>query len=127
MIGSATSGIQIVDDLLEAGRSVYLATSRVARLPRRHRGRDSLLWRLEAGFLDEPPDVQPDPSILFRAQPQLAAARTISLQSLASHGAVLLGRLSDISGEIFHFADDLEENVQFANETSDRTRRSIDQ
>jgi hypothetical protein len=64
-------------------------------------GRDSLLWRLEA--LDEPPDVQPDPSLLFRAQSQLAAGRTISLQSLASHGAILLGRLCDVSGEIFGF------------------------
>jgi putative flavoprotein involved in K+ transport len=127
VIGSATSGVQITDDLLQAGRTVYLATSRVARMPRRHRGRDVIMWRLESGFLDEPPGAQPDPSLRFQAQPQMAAGKTISLQWLASRGAILLGHLAEVNGARLSFADDLEANVRFADETSARTRRSVDE
>jgi putative flavoprotein involved in K+ transport len=91
VIGSATSGVQIADDLMEAGRTVYLATSRVARLPRRHRGLDVLLWRLETGFLDEPSSALPDPTLHFQAQPQVAAGKTISLQWLVSRGRCCSG------------------------------------
>jgi putative flavoprotein involved in K+ transport len=37
VIGSAQSGCQVVEDLLEAGRKVYLSTSQVPRIPRRYR------------------------------------------------------------------------------------------
>ena len=127
VIGSATSGVQIADDLLEAGRTVYLSTSRVARMPRRHRGRDVIMWRLESGFLDEPLSAQPDPALRFQAQHQLAAGKTISLQWLASRGAILLGHLTAVNGSRLNFADDLAENVRFGDETSERTRRSVDE
>ncbi len=127
VIGSATSGVQIADDLLEAGRTVYLSTSRVARMPRRHRGRDVIMWRLESGFLDEFLSAQPDPELRFQAQHQLAAGKTISLQWLASRGAILLGHLTAVNGSRLNFADDLAENVRYADETSERTRRSVDE
>src|SRR2546423_12537316 len=38
VVGGAQSGVQIADDLLEAGKRGYLATSRVGRLPRRYGG-----------------------------------------------------------------------------------------
>ena len=39
IVGSAQSGIQIANDLLSAGRKVFIATSKVARIPRWYRGR----------------------------------------------------------------------------------------
>jgi putative flavoprotein involved in K+ transport len=44
VVGGGQSGLQIAEDLLEAGKQVYLSTSRVGRLPRRYRGRDALEW-----------------------------------------------------------------------------------
>ena len=41
VVGSGQSGCQIAEDLLSAGRTVYLCTSKVGRAPRRYRGRDS--------------------------------------------------------------------------------------
>ena len=38
VVGSAQSGYQIAEELLAAGRRVFLATSRVGRAPARHRG-----------------------------------------------------------------------------------------
>jgi cation diffusion facilitator CzcD-associated flavoprotein CzcO len=37
VVGGGQSGVQIAEDLLEAGRRVYLSTSRVGRVPRRYR------------------------------------------------------------------------------------------
>ena len=52
VVGSGQSGCQIVEDLLAAGRSVYLCTSRVGRAPRRYRGRDLLTWWVDMQHLE---------------------------------------------------------------------------
>ena len=41
--------------------------------------------------------------------------------------AMLLGHLTAVNGSRLNFADDLEENVRFGDETSERTRRSVDE
>ncbi|MFL6273186.1 MAG: hypothetical protein ACJ75A_24215 [Actinomycetes bacterium] len=64
VVGSAQSGCQITEDLLAAGRRVLLATSRVGRLPFRHRGRETVEWLVEAGFMDQRPADLPDPSAM---------------------------------------------------------------
>jgi hypothetical protein len=40
VVGSAQSGCQIAEDLIENARQLYLSTSMVARLPRRYRGKE---------------------------------------------------------------------------------------
>ena len=47
VVGSGASGCQIADELLHAGRDVYLSVSRHRRARGRYRGRD-VYWRLEA-------------------------------------------------------------------------------
>ena len=44
VVGSATSGCQIVEDLQGAGRHVYLSVGRHRRAVRRYRGRDITAW-----------------------------------------------------------------------------------
>ena len=44
VVGSAQCGGQIAEDLVETGRTVFLATGRVGRFPRRYRGYDTILW-----------------------------------------------------------------------------------
>ena len=56
VVGSAQSGVQIVEDLLDAGRTVYLCTSAVGRLRRRTRGRDTFEWLIDAPFFTTPVD-----------------------------------------------------------------------
>jgi NAD(P)-dependent dehydrogenase (short-subunit alcohol dehydrogenase family) len=75
VVGSAQSGCQITEDLLAAGRRVILATSRVGRLPFRHRGRETVEWLVEAGLMDRRPVDLPDPSAMTAAQPLLAPGR----------------------------------------------------
>jgi putative flavoprotein involved in K+ transport len=44
VVGSGASGCQIGDELLRAGRTVFLSVSRHRRVPRRFRGRDVYWW-----------------------------------------------------------------------------------
>jgi len=52
VVGAGQSGCQIAEELNEAGRDVWLSTSRVGRLPRRYRDVDSIEWQRRMGFLD---------------------------------------------------------------------------
>ncbi len=120
VVGGGQSGIQIADDLLAAGKRVYLSTSRVGRLPRRYRGRDAFEWMRETGQLELPAD-EADPAAIRATPPQISGAgggRTLSYQHLASRGATLLGRAAGWDGRRLALAPDLGENVRFADEVS---------
>ena len=64
VVGGGKSGAQIADELAIAGREVLLATSRVARVPRRYRGRDAHEWSVELGLYDQATE-----SVTDRAEP----------------------------------------------------------
>jgi len=128
VVGSGQSGAQIAEELAEAGRTVFLATSRVGRLPRRYRGRDIMIWLVESGFLD----VRREEVIRLagRIPPRglLGAEYTLSLQALSARGVVLLGRFAGVEeGGCLLFADDLEAHVRFADEASANVKRYIDE
>lgn len=130
VVGSAQSGVQIVEDLLAGGREVYLSTGRVARVPRRLRGRDTLRWLCETGWMDQRPADLPDPAMQRWANPQISGGgplgHTVSLQGLAAQGVTLLGRFVSADGVRARFAPDLPENVAFADAGSLRTRQHVD-
>lgn len=130
VVGGGQSGCQITEDLILAGRRVYLCTSRVARVPRRHRGRDVLDWLIEMGFWDVAVDELPDPVMQFAAQPQVSGVgrrgSTLSLQHMQRQGARLMGRLSDVVDGILLADDSLAEHVAFADEQSAQIKADID-
>ncbi len=126
VVGSAQCGGQIAEDLVRAGRTVYLATGRVGRVPRRYRGHDIVFWFTRSGLFDVPRKDFIDASGRIMGRPLLGAGRTLSLQSLSAQGVVLLGRLIGIEDGCLTFAADLEENVRFGDEVSKRIKHSID-
>jgi putative flavoprotein involved in K+ transport len=126
VIGAGQSGCQIGEELLGAGRIVYLSTCRVGRSPRRYRGRDLIVRSHESGLADVRPEDLADRSVLTRGEPQVAPGHTISLQSLSARGAVLLGRFATAEGGRLRFADDLAENIRFADQASKEIKRRID-
>ena len=96
VVGSAQSGVQIAEDLLDKERRVFISTSQVGRVPRRYRGKDIVEWFGLSGFWDlRTADVK-DPKILIMKQPQISTGgirgHTLSLQGLARNGAVILGK-----------------------------------
>jgi putative flavoprotein involved in K+ transport len=130
VVGSAQSGCQIAEDLLSAGRTVYLCTSKVGRAPRRYRGRDILEWWVDMKFLDITLDGLEDKSISRAAQPQVSGlgryGHTVSLQYLARRGVVILGRLLNVEADTLIFGDEGAAHVRFADEFSQRLKDGID-
>jgi putative flavoprotein involved in K+ transport len=129
VVGSGQSGCQIAEELLAAGRRVYLATSRVGRLPRRYRGRDTLAWRCEMGFYDQTIQSFDDSEPLRAPIPIATGVRgghTLSLQQFARDGVLLFGHLGAAAGTRVRFAADLAENVRFGDEFAAKTRSMID-
>jgi len=130
VVGGAQSGVQIVEDLLDAGRTVYLCTSAVSRLRRRYRGRDSFEWLVEAGVYDVPLDGLADPGVRFATQPLISGVgrlgHTVSLQSLAERGVTLLGRPTAIVRGRLQLDDTVAANIAFGDRKSAETAALID-
>jgi putative flavoprotein involved in K+ transport len=109
VVGSGASGCQIVEDLLDAGRTVYLSVGRHRRVPRRYRGRDVFWWIREMGALDqtiaERPDGRQTPNPLVTGA---GGGHDIDLRDYADRGVVLLGHLRGAAGRRLHFDDDLD-------------------
>lgn len=126
VVGSAQSGGQIAKDLANAGRRVFLATTRIGRIPRRYRGRDAVLWLADSGLMDIRREDFVLPSGQIPGRPLQGAVETLSLQSLSAQGVVLLGRVLGIDGKVLSFTGDVAENVRFADEHSATLRGKID-
>lgn len=130
IVGGAQSGGQIAEDLLDAGREVFMSASGVGRLPRRYRGRDIFEWLFGSGFFDQQVGQLPDPRMALAAQPILSGVgprgHTLSLQLLAGRGATLLGRLRTIGGERVDFAPDLADSIRTADRVSAQVRALVD-
>lgn len=129
VVGSAQSGMQVVEDLQTAGRDIFLSTGRVSRIPRRYRGRDIIGWYEPLGLMDRKASDLDDPRQVFGGQPQYTGWRgghTVSLQKFHRDGVRLLGRVQDIDGQTLQLATDLHENIAFADQSSERLCRNID-
>jgi putative flavoprotein involved in K+ transport len=110
VIGSGASGSQIAEELLRAGRRVYLSVGRHSRLPRRYRGRD-LIWWLSAMGIDQTPAEQRDPSRLLPVITGAYGGHTIDFRRFAADGVTLLGRVKAVRGGIMEIAPDLADSL----------------
>jgi len=130
IVGSGQSGCQIAEDLLSAGRRVYLCTSNVGRAPRRYRGRDLLAWWIDMKFWDITLASLEDKSISRAPQPQISGlgryGHTISLQQLARQGAVILGKMLDVEEGSLVLSDEAAKHVRFGDAFSQKVKDGID-
>jgi putative flavoprotein involved in K+ transport len=130
VVGSAQSGVQIAEDLIESGRKVFISTSQVARVPRRYRGKDIVDWLMLTGFNDVMTSEITDPKILSMKQPQASGlgirGHTVSLQSLARKGAVILGKIETADNEKIIIQPNAAAHVKFADEFSVKMKNMID-
>jgi putative flavoprotein involved in K+ transport len=112
VIGAGASGTQITEELVDAGRRVYLSVGQHRRLPRRYRGRD-LIWWLTALGLDRTPPEDRGPD---RSLPLITGANggyTIDFRQIAARGVTLLGKLAAARNGAMEFAGDLAQNLAY--------------
>lgn len=132
IVGSGQSGTQIAEELVESGRTVYLATSGAGRLPRRYRGKDILHWFAETGMDDDRVDDPVHQRAKFEAAPHLTGkngGHDITLRGLEAQGVVLLGSLLSTEGDRLRFLPNLKQNFakeeQFARQILARIDRYL--
>jgi putative flavoprotein involved in K+ transport len=137
VVGSGQTGLQLAEELFEAGRTVYIAVGSAGRVPRRYRGRDLFSWLLDvtrngaAHGVALPTAAQlPDGRRRFSAMPALTGrhgGHDTNLRQYAAAGMMLGGRLAGVDGELLTFGGDLELNLELADRFFDeRLRRVID-
>ena len=131
VVGGAQSGIQIAEDLADAGRTVYLSTSMVARAPRRYRGRDIHDWLIDMKFFDATKEQITDPAMLKMKPPHLTGVgdkpKTISLQSLAKKGVTIIGKMETADNNDLIFQPNAAMHVKFADGFSGKLKQMIDE
>ena len=116
VVGGGQTGMQLGEVLLQAGRKVFIATSRVKGSVRSYREEDIFFWMDRIGLLTMPKHALPDPNMKYDKIPIVGNDHPISHYSLARIGAVFLGGLEGISkdGAIATFNDKLQENIAYA-------------
>jgi len=115
VVGSAQSGCQIVEELYQSGRRVYLCTGSAGRAPRRYRGKDIYEWLTLTGYMDRTVEKLPAPQARFAGNPQVTGkdgGHALNLHQFARDGVVLLGRFQGGSRNKITLAGDLLENLE---------------
>jgi putative flavoprotein involved in K+ transport len=110
VVGAGASGAQIAEELLRAGRRVYLSVGRHTRLPRRYRGRDLIWWFDAMGLLQMTPE-QRGPARVYPAISGAYGGHTIDFRRFAADGVTLLGHLEAIQNGVIDFAAGLADSL----------------
>ncbi|WP_416882560.1 flavin-containing monooxygenase [Marivita sp.] len=110
VVGGGSSGVQIADELMKAGRKVYLSIGPHDRPPRRYRERDNVWW---LGVLGKWNADSPGPGTehVTIAVSGAEGGKTIDFRRLAHQGMTLLGMTAGYKGGVVTFADDLPTNL----------------
>ena len=114
VVGAGSSGAQIADELLRAGKQVYLSVGPHDLPPRRYRGRDFVWWLGVLGKWDVPA-LEPGTEHVTIAVSGAHGGHTVDFRQLAGQGMTLVGRTESFENGVMHFATDLAENVAQGN------------
>lgn len=109
VVGAGASGAQIAEELLAAGRRVFLSVGPHDRPPRRYRGRDNVWWLgvLNKWDMEAPPTTR---HVTF-AVSGANGGETVDFRRLAARGATLVGRTSAFADGVMTFAPGLADNL----------------
>jgi putative flavoprotein involved in K+ transport len=110
VVGAGSSGAQIADELLRAGRQVYLSIGPHDRPPRRYRGKDFVWWLGALGQWDAKA-AAPGMEHVTIAVSGAQGGHTVDFRRLAARGMTLLGRAESFTDGTMRFAPDLARNI----------------
>ena len=110
VVGAGSSGTQIADELLRAGRRVYLSVGPHDRPPRSYRGRDFVWWLGVLGKWDAEA-LEPGTEHVTISVSGAYGGRTVDFRRLAAQGMTLVGLTRSFKDGVLNFAPDLAGNL----------------
>ena len=110
VVGAGSSGGQIADELLRAGRRVFLSVGPHDRPPRRYRGRDYCWWLGVLGKWDMQTPA-PETEHVTISVSGAHGGETVDFRRLAARGMTLVGRTRSYANGSLMFASDLADNI----------------
>lgn len=130
IVGGSASGVQLAREIRAAGRRVVLSVGEHVRVPRTYRDRDIKWWMDALGMMDLRYDAVDDverarrlPSLQLIGTPEHA---TIDLNSLASAGVEIVGRLVGLRDGRAQFSGALANHCALADSKMNRLLTAID-
>ncbi len=109
VVGAGSSGAQIAEELVQAGRRVWLSVGPHGRPPRRYRGRDFVWW---LGVLNKwDAEASPETEHVTIAVSGANGGRTVDFRRFAAEGMTLVGRTQGYADGVMTFAPDLKANL----------------
>jgi putative flavoprotein involved in K+ transport len=110
VVGAGSSGSQIADELLRAGRRVFLSVGPHDRPPIRYRGKDFVWWLGVLGQWDARA-MRPGMEHVTIAVSGAHGGHTVDFRRFAHRGMTLLGRAEGCTDGVMTFAPDLARNI----------------
>lgn len=110
VVGAGASGVQIADELLTAGRNVYLSVGSHDRPPRSYRNRDFCWWLGVLGLWDASAS-QPGKEHVTIAVSGAQGGHTVDFRKLANKGMRLVGLTKSFEDGVVTFSPDLADNI----------------
>ena len=110
VVGAGSSGTQIADEIMRAGRRVYLSVGPHDRPPLRYRGKDFCWWLDVLGMWDAT-TTRPGMEHVTIAVSGAHGGHTVDFRKFAARGMTLVGRAGPFENGVMHIAPDLERNI----------------
>ncbi len=126
VVGAGSSGVQIADELVRAGRRVYLSVGPHNRPPRRYRGKDFCWWLGVLGEWDAKV-MRPGTEHVTIAVSGARGGHTVDFRALAASGVTLLGRTGPYKDGVLEILPDLGDNIRRGDADYLRVLRQADE
>ena len=110
VVGAASFGSQIADELMQSGKKVYLSVGPHDRPPRNYRGRDFCWWLGVLGKWDDT-NVKQGKEHVTIAVSGARGGFTVDFRKLADEGITLLGRTESYQNGVMKFSSGLAKNI----------------
>jgi putative flavoprotein involved in K+ transport len=110
VVGAGSSGVQIAQEFLRAGKRVYLSVGPHDRPPRSYRGRDFCWWLGVLGKWDAEA-LEPGMEHVTISVSGARGGNTVDFRRLAAQGMTIVGRTESFKDGVLNFAPDLADNL----------------